>query len=210
MSVGAIAKKITEIDSSFLEEHFGAEVAKIVKQHGAACTAAAAAALCPGAGPTICMVAQTTLVYTMYLRMNQALGIKLGKNVVKALASAAISNIISNAGSFLLSFVGATVLSIIPVVGNYASALLMFGVSYATVMIAAMCYGKTLLALSKAGSNVESMTEDEIKKAMKSEIDASDLEADMKAYTAAYKKARKDGSLTGEESVVLEDWGVEE
>ena len=209
MSVAAIAKKVTEIDCSFFDEHFGAEVAKIVKQHGAACTVAASAALCPGAGPTICMVAQTALIYTMYIRMNQALGIRLSKSIVKALASAVISNIVSNAGSFVLSFAGATVLSIIPIVGNYASALLMFGVSYATVMIAAMCYGKTLLALNKKGSDVENMSEEEIKDAMKSEIDASDLEADIKAYTAEYKRARKSGAFTGEESVTMEDWGEE-
>lgn len=210
MSYGAIAKKVVDSGNGLIEENFNKEVATIVKQHSAACTAAAVAAMCPYAGPTICMVAQTALIYTMYIRMNRAMGITLSKNVVKALASAVISNLVSNVGGCLLSIVGATALSFIPVVGNYASALMMFGVSYATVMIAAKCYSKTLLALSKKGKKVENMSEEEIKEVLKQEMDSSDLKGDMKAYTKAYKQGRKDGTFTGKETVTMEEWDADE
>ncbi|MBQ3574182.1 MAG: hypothetical protein IJA26_00805 [Clostridia bacterium] len=209
MSVNAATKGaamgIIRSTTDFMKINFNDEVAKIVNQHGAASAAAAIAALCPGAGPTVCMVAQTALVYTMYVRMNHALNIPFGKNVMKALASAVISNLVSNVGTFVLSLVGATVLSFIPVVGNCASSLIMVAMGYATVMIAGLCYAKAILAMTKSGKNVEEMSEEEIKQAVKDEMDNRDLKEDVKAFSNAYKQGRKDGTFTGEETVTMED-----
>ncbi|MBE5804893.1 MAG: hypothetical protein E7316_10335 [Clostridiales bacterium] len=201
----ATAMGVVSSTNDFMKVNFNDEVAKIVNQHAAGSVVAAIAAMFPGAGPTICMVAQTTLVYTMYVRMNRALNISLSKNVVKALASAVIANLVSNVGSMILGVVGATVLSFIPGIGNYASSLTMVALGYATVMIAALCYGKALLRMTKAGRNVEQMTEEEIKNAVKEEMDARDLQADVKAFSKAYKQGRKDGTFTGEETVTMED-----
>lgn len=191
--------------TEFMKDNFNEEVAKIVNQHGAAAAVSAVAALFPGAGPTACMVAQTTVVYSMYVRMNHALGIKLNKNVMKALASAVIGNLVGNVSSIILGLVGATILSLIPGLGNAAATLTMIATGYATVMISALCYGKTLLSLSKLGRNIEHMSESEIENAVKHEMSLRDLNADVEAYTNAYKQGRRDGTFTGKEHIDLED-----
>lgn len=189
----------------YLEEHFNEEIADIVEQHGAAAAAASVASMIPALGSTACFVAQTALVYTMYVRINRALGIKLSKNVMKSVASAVLGNIAANAGSAVLALVGGAILPFIPIAGGVASALLMAAVGYATVMISAMCYAKVLVALNRSGRRAENMSESDLQAALNREIRNGNVKEDMKRYAAAYRKGRKDGTFTGNESVVFED-----
>jgi len=201
----AIIKGMDNTVGSAIASMFNEKVGKIVKQHCVAAAAVSVAAATPGAGATACVVAQTAVVYSMYVRMNKALGIRISENKMKSLASAVIANIASNAATFLLSAAAATALSLIPGLGSVASTVLMAGVGYATVTIAAMGYGAVLQALAKRGSGADDMSESELKNAVKEELAGRNLNRDMKDLINEYKRGKKAGEFTGSETIELEN-----
>ncbi|MBQ3079223.1 MAG: hypothetical protein IJC48_04380 [Clostridia bacterium] len=196
---------IDRMSNSTIQDMFDDNVARIVRQHAIASTAVSLAAAVPGAGATACVVCQTAVVYSMYVRMNKALGISLSGNVVKSIASAVIANIASNVITFVGSVIASTVLSFIPVLGSAASTIVMGGVGYATVMIAAIAYGKALSAMVSRGKNVETMSESEIKDAVKEELNKRDLNKDMKTFTEEYKRERKSDEFKNADQINLEN-----
>ena len=69
------------------------DIEKIVKKHAAI---AVATAFIPVGG--LDMVAATANVWTMYVRINNALGIKFSDNKMKSIGSAVVSNLVQNLG----------------------------------------------------------------------------------------------------------------
>ena len=199
-----IIKGMDNAVGSVVANLFNEKTGKIVRQHCIAAAAVSVAAAAPGAGATACVAAQTAVVYSMYIRINRALGIKISENKLKALASAVIGNIAANAATFLLSAAAATALSILPGAGSAASTLIMAGVGYATVTIAAMGYGAVLRALTKNGANADSMSASEMKNAVKEALSKRNLNRDMKDLINEYKRGRKNGEFTGKETIDLE------
>lgn len=195
---------IDRFSSGFVKEKLGEDMARIVRQHAIASTAASVASAVPGAGTVACVIAQTSIVYTMYVRMNAHLGIRLRKNIVKSVASAVIANIATNAATVIGGIAASAVLSMIPGVGSAASAIVMCSVSYATVMIAGLVYAKTLSALAKSKRSIESMTEDELKKAVKEELTKRDINKDIKAFAKEYRTEKQKGTFEKAEAVELE------
>ncbi|MCH5174558.1 MAG: DUF697 domain-containing protein [Prevotellaceae bacterium] len=69
------------------------DIEKIVKKHAAI---AVATAFIPIGG--LDMVAATANVWTMYVRINNALGVKFSDNKMKSIGSAVVSNLVQNLG----------------------------------------------------------------------------------------------------------------
>lgn len=195
---------IDKFSNGIVTDQLGENMAKIVRQHAIASTAVSLASAIPGAGAVACVVCQTAVVYSMYVRMNNALGIRLSKNVVKSVASAVVANIATNAATLVGGVVASAVLSVIPGVGSVASTVLMGGIGYATVMISGLVYAKMLCALAKNDKNVETMSEDEIKEAVKAELNKRDVNQDFKTFTKEYKQEKKNGAFENAEAVELE------
>lgn len=185
----------------FFSDYFSEETAKIVRQHSWAAAATAAIAAVPGAGTTACVLAQTTIVFSMYVRINRSMGIKISENKMKSLASAILGNIATNAVGYIAGVVASTAFSLIPGIGSTVSTLVMAGLGYATASVAALVYGTVLQKMTQNGKNVETMSEEELKKALQKELKERDLSKDFKQFSAEYKKGRKDGTIKGNESV---------
>ena len=202
-AVGEAFKKGAEGIHNFLANRFNEEAAKIVEYHAAGSTAASLAAMFPGAGPVVAVAAQTALIYSMYVRINRALGISLSKNKLKSIAAAAVSNIASNASAALLGTATATVLSFIPGIGSGVSTLIMAAVGYASVVIAALTYAGILDRIGTHDG--DNMSEDQLRELVNENMNSRDLNSEMKELMADYRRRRKDGSISGNEHVPTED-----
>lgn len=195
---------IDKLSNSFVTDQLGEDMAKIVRQHAIASTAISLASAIPGAGAVACVLAQTAAVYSMYVRMNSALDIRLKKNVVKSIASAVIANIATNAVTVLGGIAASSVLSMIPGVGSAASTIMMGGIGYATIMIAGIVYAKTLTALTKNNRKIDTMSEEEIKSAVREELKKRDINKDIKTFCREYKTEKKNGTFENAEKIELE------
>ena len=82
-------KKINDAAKYVLPEY----IEKIVRKHAAI---AVATAFIPVGG--LDLVAATANVWTMYVRINNALGVKFSDNKMKSIGSAVVSNLVQNLG----------------------------------------------------------------------------------------------------------------
>lgn len=82
-------KKINDAAKYVLPE----DIEKIVRKHAAI---AVATAFIPVGG--LDLVAATANVWTMYVRINNALGVKFSDNKMKSIGSAVVSNLVQNLG----------------------------------------------------------------------------------------------------------------
>lgn len=120
----------------------GKALADIVTQHA---LAAVAVPWIPVPGLDI--VAAFANTWTMYARINVALGISFSENWYKSIALGIASNIISN----VPVMVGAELLKLVPGFGTVASAGILTIVLYATTIAAGVVYLKALAALCSKG-----------------------------------------------------------
>jgi len=201
------SKEAPDMYQSFMS-NVGAEgIADIVNKH-ALCAAAAslAAGWIPGVGGAACLLASVGFIWAMYYRVNSAVGIKLSKNVAKSLASAILTNIVTQVGGLLLGTAAASILSFIPGIGSVASDVIMAAIVYATVIAAGIVYLKMLTKLFKAEVNLESVSESELKNAAKSAADETDLKGVVSEARDAYKSAKKSGEVSGKEDVDISEF----
>lgn len=92
-----------------------------------AATATAAGSAIPMLAPAALIISCAGAVWTMYISICRELGISFGKDALKALASAAVTNIAVNLGGTILLDI---MLSVVPGFGIATGALLVFGVTY--------------------------------------------------------------------------------
>ena len=204
MTAGRTLMGIDRFSTRFVSDRLSYEMAKIIRQHAIASTLASTATVLPGAGTVACLVAQTAIVYTLYVRINSELGLRLNNTIVKSIAAAVISNISANTHTVIASVAAATALSMIPGFGSAASAIVMCGLSYATIMIAGLVSAKTLTSLTKSNRTIENIFESEIEQALKDELDKRDLNKDIRIFLREYKAEKKTGAFENAEGIVLE------
>ena len=115
------------------------ELADCVIAHAAAAgLAAIAGCVVPGVGAGIAVTVSTVAVWRMYIKMAQIIGTPMKEKTLKAIASAAISNIAMNAAVLL-------VVSFLPVVGTVACGV----INFASVYIAGLIFLTTFTRLFK-------------------------------------------------------------
>jgi hypothetical protein len=177
------------------------DLAEIVKTHalGAAASGVGVAWL-PGVGSAAALAAMVGFIWSMYFRINYRLGLKFSKVAMKSLASAVLSNLMQSAISVVGSVALATVLSFTGI-GNAASSLIMAALDYSVVMVGGILYLKMLNGLMGAGNDPSEMTPREIEIRMDDVMRGENIEALLKNESRSYKAGRKNGTITGKETV---------
>lgn len=177
-------------------ENLAEDLADIVNKHALGAAAAGlGVAWLPGAGSLAAAAALAGFLWSMYFRINNRIGLKLSKVMLKSLASAVLSNLaqaaISIAGYTLL----ASVISLTGAGGVISSAL-MAALDYAVVLVGGIIYLKLLNGLFAVGRNPQDMNEEEIKLASKDVIADSKVSQMLKNARGEYKQMSKAGKAT--------------
>ena len=179
------------------------DLAEIVKTHalGAAASGIGVAWL-PGVGSGAALAAMAGFIWTMYFRINYRLGLKFSKVAMKSLASAVLSNLMQGAVSVVGSVALATVLSLTGI-GNAASSLIMAALDCSVVMVGGILYLKLLNGLMGAGTDPSEMTPREIEIKMDDVMKGENIESLLRNESRKYKEGRKNGTITGNETVEI-------
>lgn len=196
-----VAKALQEVPRNVISEEEAADIEKIINVHAlGAAASGAATAWVPGAGAGIAAAGEIAFVWTMYVRISERLGIKLSKKKLKFLGSALLSNLAYAGGVFL----AASAVSLIPGIGTVTSVILIAGAGYAMLTVAGIMYVNLMSSLIKEGVDVSAMSEEELNEKMKKVMDGQDVKKMMKEAQGEYVKARKAGTVSGNETVELE------
>lgn len=179
------------------------DLAEIVRKHalGAAASGLGVAWL-PGVGSVSALAAMVGFIWSMYFRINYRLGLKFSKVVVKTLASAVLSNL----GQSALSIAGSVVLSSLlslTGIGNAAASLIMAAMDYSIVMVGGILYLKLLNRLMNAGMDPAEMRPQDIEIQMEDIIRGENIEALLRDESRSYKAARRNGDISGNETINL-------
>lgn len=154
-----------------------------------------AANVVPSVGGLAAVAAQTGLVWSLYVKINKALKIDSSENVMKFVGSALLSNLILNAGTLILGYAAATVLSIIPIFGQITAALLDGALGFILIYAAAVLYLKLLTKVMKVQGNFEMKESEETKEFVKDVIKDTDLKSLIREAKDAYKEAKARGEI---------------
>lgn len=197
-----VVKALKEVPRNVINEQEAADIAKIISMHalGAAASGAATAWI-PGAGASVAAVGEAAFVWTMYTRISQRLGISLSKKKLKFLGSAVLSNLVSIAGKLF----AASAFSLIPGIGSVTAVLIVASTGYAMVTAAGIVYVKLISSLLNEGTDMLSMSDEELKERMREVMEGQNVRTMMKEAQSEYVRARKAGTVSGRETVDLEE-----
>lgn len=200
-----LSKVLPEVYQTGIKEAGAEKIEEIINVHAIGAAAAGlASGWIPGAGGTAALMASVGFICSMYYRINEKIGIPLSKTVVKSLGAVILTTVAGSAIGLAAGAMLATALSFTGI-GNFFSSLIMASLDYAVVLVSGIIYLKLLVGLFKAGNDPASMSESDLKSAAKNVINSEDVNQMLKDAKDAYKKARKEGKVSGKESVVLED-----
>lgn len=193
---------LKKIPGNVIDEQEAKDISQIISMHalGAAASGAATAWI-PGAGATAATASQIVFIWTMYARIGTRMGINLSKKKMKFLGSAVLSNIATAAGSFIV----ASTVSLIPGVGSVAAVLLMAGAGYAMITVAGIFYVNLMSSAKEKGIDISTMSDEQLKEKMSELMKEQNVRGMMKEAQGEYVKARKAGTVTGKETVELEE-----
>ena len=168
-------------------ENIEEETQKMVMKHAlAAAASAVAAGWLPGAGGMISVGICLGFVWSMYYRLSGLFGIKIGKNLLKAIASVVVAE---TAAYMVIVLTTATVLTFIPVL-NIGAATLCAIVNFGMVYIAGYLYILMMTKLFKAGKDPNQLSEDEWKVVAKSTADDVDMNAIYQEAKVVHKEVK--------------------
>jgi len=156
------------------------DLSDIVKTHAKIAIASAFVPV-PGAD----MAAAATNIWTMYVRINNALDLPFSDNIIKSLASGIVTNL---AGAAAGALVMGSALKFIPGLGSIGGAALMATTVYAITIASGIVYMKALSNLLQSG-DTDSMTEAALKQATDDVLaDKDDISEIIREGKDAYKK----------------------
>jgi uncharacterized protein (DUF697 family) len=153
------------------------DVAKIVKLHA---KIAIASAFIPVPGADIAAMATNT--WTMYVRINKALGIPFSENIIKSLASGIATNLLSVVPAMAVG----EMLKFIPGVGTLAGSAIMAGSLYTITIAAGIVYMRALAMILKQKSELTEVN-------LQAVVDA--LVGDKNTMKQIVKDAKKESKL---------------
>lgn len=181
---------VMELSRNLQENADSQEIADCVIGHAAAASVAAmAGGVFSGFASLIASGIAIGAIWRMYIKLCQILNINLKKDILKSVASAVLSNIVTQIGGMILAEV---LIGFIP----GASVLVCGVVNFVVVYFAGLIFIKTLTSVFKAGnSDFENISADALKenaKAAANDINTKDI---IKEAKSAFKDMKKDGSL---------------
>lgn len=155
----------------------------------------AAADVIPGAGGILAAVAQTGLVWVLYLQINKALGISIAEHTLKFVGSAIATNLITNAGSMILAYAAATVMSFIPIFGQAGSAFTHLALGYILIYASAVIYLNFLTRTFQANGSFRFDESEQTKQTIQDTIKQSKVKDIIKEGKNAFKEAQANGDI---------------
>lgn len=155
-----------------------------------AAAAGVASGWVPGAGGTIAAVTAAGFIWSMYLRINDKIGLSISENILKTLASGVATNLAAYAvGSIAVT----TVLSFLPFVGNVGASVIAGSIAFALTIVSAGVYLIMLTEIFQAKhGDINKMSADDLKDLAKEVIDNNDVESALKQARKAYEKEHKE------------------
>jgi uncharacterized protein (DUF697 family) len=157
------------------------ELTGIVKQHALAATGAA---FIPVPGLDLAAIVVNT--WTMYVRINSAVGIAFGENALKSIAGGVIANLATAIPAVVIGSVAGSILKLLPGVGTAGGIAIGAAANVAMLYVAGKVYLKALEVLLHSG---QPLTEENIKNAAKDVAKDRDF---VKGAYAEGKDAAKD------------------
>lgn len=174
----------------------------IIKNSIGAAASSLASGFLPGVGATVATAISVGFIWRMYYQINQTLGISVSKNILKSVASALLTNLLTGLGAILFADIAATVLSLIPGLGSFSAAALVGAANYGLVYVSGLIYIKMLTGLFKAKKDISFMSPDEIATYMKTTLDENkdEIKEEFKEAKKSAVKDIKSGKITKDDS----------
>lgn len=196
---GVLAKALQELDRSMRHSLDGTQIEQIKDCIGnyaiAAAVASGVAGVAPGIAGVAAVLTQAGFVWATYVKINQKLDISMSENTAKFIGSAIVTNLVTNAGAFLVMLAGATLLSLIPVAGTAAAIALNASLGYVLVYAAAVIYLKLITRMVQPDGTLHVAESDDTKHIIRDIIKDTDIKEIVKEGKEAYNQAKDDGSL---------------
>lgn len=169
-------------------------ISGIINKYAIYSAIAQMASLAVGIGSVVALLTQTGLVWTTYVKINKELGVSMSENTMKFIGSAVLTNLIANAGIYLVVMVTAWLVGMIPVL-NFAAIAVEVVIAYVLIYASALIYLKLLTEVMRANGSYDleesEDTEDLIKKIVKD----TDVKGVVKEGRNAFKEAKDSGEL---------------
>lgn len=169
------------------------ELVSLIKKHAAGATVAAAAAgFIPGGAGAVASAVALGFIWTMYYRLCGILKINIGKNAVKAMASALITEVLSY---IVIEVAFSTVLSIVP--GGFVFTTAANGLmNYYLVYYSGVVFMNMLVRIFSVGMDIEHMSAEELKRVQKEAVNSVSFKDVKSEAKEAYKHRKNDGTAT--------------
>lgn len=161
----------------------------------ASSVACVASGIVPGVAGVIAALTQAGFVWATYVKINKILGISMSKDTAKFLGSAIITNIVTAAGTLLLSYAGAAIISFIPIFGQAAAAAINGAIGFIIIYASAIVYLKLITKLIRPDGTLDVSESESTKQKIKNIIDETNVEDIIKEGRNSYKNAKADGSF---------------
>ena len=151
--------------------------------------------LVPEAGGLITAIAQTALVWTLYVKINNIIGLEMSDNTAKFIGSAILTNLSLNAGSLLLGYAGAVAASFVPIFGQFTAAAIEATLGYTLIYVSAVLYLIFLTKVFQAKGKIEITGTKEEKEIIKGVIKNTSVKDLIKEAKNNYKEAKNRGDI---------------
>lgn len=195
---GALAKALQDLDRSMRKSLDGTKIEKIKDTIGnyaiAAAVASGVAGVAPGIAGVAAALTQAGFVWATYVQINKTLEISMSENTAKFIGSAVVTNLITNAGAFAAVIVGSTIMSVLPG-GQILSVAMSAALGYVIVYVSAIIYLKLITRMMQSDGTLKVAESDDTKHIIRDIIKESNIKDMVKEGKAAYKQAKKDGSI---------------
>ncbi len=189
LKTAAYALKDYYMSGAYAENFDSKELADIVVNHAAAAgVSAMAAGVFPGVGALLASGIAVGAIWSMYVKIANYLNLKLGKDVLKAIASAVLTNVVTQLAGLLVFELA---VGFIPGASIIAAGVVNFGITY----VAGLIYLKALTGIFSVGGNPDMMTDSQIKEQFNSASKSVDAKAVFGEAKKAFNQMKKDGSL---------------
>lgn len=195
---GVLGKALQDLDKSMRNSLNGTKIEQIKDTIGnyaiAAAVASGVAGIAPGFAGVAAALTQAGFVWATYVQINKTLGISMSENTAKFIGSAVVTNLITSAGAFVAVLIGSSIVSIIPG-AQVVSVAMNAALGYTIVYVSAIIYLKLITRMMQPDGTLKVSESDDTKHIIRDIIKESNIKDIVKEGKAAYKQAKKDGSI---------------
>ena len=194
-----LAKAFVELDKSMQGTLNGTKIAGISEtiSHYALASAVASmlAAVIPGGGGLVAALAQAGFVWATYVKINKTIGLSMSEETAKFLGNAIATNIITNFGALLVSYVLAGIISLIPVLGSTLAAASEAAIGYCLIYAASYIYLKLVSRVVRPDGSINVSDKESTKKTIEEIMRREDMKGLFKEGAKQFKEAKRNGDF---------------